>query len=343
MIPPPFVIDSTLEQIRAMRKPALLICVRGTVRDVAAKNVVFHVKQTAPLPSIDPGKSDYLLEQVYRAAGETGPPPTLDNVMIQNWVDSPTVVDAFMQEPGIEGVVEQIYGKGYRFAIDRFGQQKASTTQSAKKLQDSCHVDYPEWKKVDFGSLPEGDRPVLEHVPIYPGHYCVIVIDQGAPHMIPTTGDSMTVYFPALSRAQHAAYEKATLAQLAKKPTPRSQHLPELAALSDISAIMALCLLTTVRPVMYPSGKKIDMPAPYNGSRFKYFNGCTMPPNQTKEVAAVIGNLKRKHGASVADPFEVAARQAKIVRCAADPSELTTATLQRIVGEPGVDIGILVE
>lgn len=341
--PPPFDLAQILAAIGTMKKAAMLVTVGGTVRDMAADYIAFHVKKTGTAPGINHGESDYLLRAKHEEEGTDKPVPTLDNVMLQNWNANPYLVDAFMGEEGMKTVMEKIYGPNFRIAIDRFGQQRPSTKQPATKLQASCHVDFPKWAKVDVNTLHPDRRPALKHVKLYPGYYCVIVIDQGTPHMIPITGDSTTLYVGALTEMEYAAYANATLDTLSKKPTPRSQHLPCLARARDIGEIIAFCLLTGSRPVLHPSGKPIKMPEPYNASRFKYFSGYTMPPNQTNDVSAVVRNIKRKHGDSVADVFARAAKRTNLTLCQHDPTSLSRGLIDRMLGEPGTDYSIIIE
>ena len=339
-------LNNILQQIKAMGRPSLLITYGGTRRDIAggSNTLVYHIPQTAALPAVLPRASDYLLKSAFEADGGVGPVPGLDNAMVQNWEDNAAMVSALSQIPDAQALLKAVYGPDYRLVIERFGEQKPSTRQSSKALRATCHVDFPAWKKRTYEELPEADRPLLESVPLRPNTFAVFVLDQARPHMIPTTGDSKTVYVGAMSREQHASYVTATADQLAKDPPHRAQYLPLLRTLQDAPGVMtAFLMLTGTRPPLHPSHKPVVMPAPYNGSRYRLYGGYAMPPQEGHDIADVLCNLKRKHGASVHGPFADAARATKMQRCRLDPSALTTDALERYIGAPGTDIPIVIE
>ena len=339
-------LNHALGQIKAMGRPVVLVAYEGTRRDVAAgsNTLVYDIPQTSPPPTVAPCASDYLLGAKHEASGRGGPPPTLDNAMVQNWEDNAAMVSAFSQIPDAQALLKAVYGPEYRLVIDRFGEQKPSTRQSDAELHDTLHVDCPEWRKIKMSELPKADRPKLRHVPLKPKTFTFIVLDQAQPHMIPKTGDSKTVYIGAMSCEQHASYITATARQLEKGTPAKPQCLSLLSTLKDSPSVMtAFLLLTGTRPPLHPSKKPLVMPAPYNGSRYKLYSGYTMPPQEGHDIADVLSNLKRKHGADLHGPFADAARVTKMQRCRLDPSALTTDTLTRFVGAPGTDIPIVIE
>ena len=107
-------------------------------------------------------------------------------------------------------------------------------------------------------------------------------------------------------------------------------------------------MLTGTRPPIHPSHKPVVMPAPYNGSRYKIYEGYTMPPQEVHNIDDVLGNLKRKHFfifVYIHGPFADAVRATKMQKCRLDPSALTDYghTRERFLGAPGKDIPIIIE
>ena len=337
-----------LRQIKEMGRPTILVAWGGTMRYIAggSKTLVHRIKHTGTFPAVSANASDYLVEQKYNAADQKSEKfPTLDNAMVQNWEDNPAMVSALTQNADAQALLQAVYGKDYRLVLERFGEQKKSTTQSAKDLQGTLHVDHPEWKKLEWQALPEPDRPELVGIHLEKNTFTIIILDQAQAHMIPTTGDSKTVYVGAVTPEQHAKYTSAVTAELNRTFTGRNQHLLLLKSLNDHdpSVMTAFMLLTGTRPVLHPSLKRVVMPAGNNGSRYKYFDGYFMPPQNIHNIATVLANIKVKHGASVHRPFAEAVLLTEITMCRLDPSALTTDTLMRYIGFPGKDIPEIIE
>ena len=185
------------------------------------------------------------------------------------------------------------------------------------------------------------------------GKILVTVLDQGRPHGIPTTGDSISIYFSVLSREKFANYAAATMARLAKmahKPPARPQHWVPLEALGSYQLVAAATLLLGTRPVLFPSGKVLSLPQPFNASRYKLFTrGYYQPPQDAHDLATVLQSIRDLHGDEVASPFLSFVLQFTgghhnteselpippgMIYCAKDPSQLSTDTLCRYLDIP---------
>jgi hypothetical protein len=324
-------VGDLLAAIKRFKRPAAIVALKGTVRNVAAKHVYFRVPMSHQrMPDL--GASDYLLELKWTSSPERRKGnlfPGLDNAMMNDWASNPACVDQLLEHPGILAIFKAIYGDDFRLVVERFCRQ----TKNKEKMADfgkTCHVDYPVFEKGD-----SSETPPMTPIPMAEGEILLIVIDQGKWHGIPKSGDAIGCFVGAMSPEQHEAYGRKTLAHLkSKNPLPaRPQHWTDLHKLSTFPEITAAILLAGARPVLFPSKKPIAMPGSYNASRYKHFEGY-FPPKVTQGLAAeaVLGRIRSKHGDAIAEPFEAAIRILAIDTCAKDPSLLSVDTLRRFVG-----------
>jgi len=307
------VCDPVGRVLAGMLRPGVIIA-WGRVRSVAAKHFVVFVKGQLSNPT--GGASDYLL---------CGAPPGkgLDNSFLNDFCSNPGSIDELMRYREVRQIVFRVYGDDTRFAIDRYSVQDRSAKQSPADLAKTCHVDYPTWKR-------SSSCPPVVRIAIPAEHFAVIIIDQGAPHGIPVVGDSTSVFFAAMRSPEFALYREQTMRYLAtKKPPARPQHWVALKKLECFNQIIATLLLTGARPPLYPSGKAIALPQPFNGHRYKYFEGYKLPPQDSFDLEEVLKQLEQRHP-TVAAHFAAAASTLKLgPRCACNPSSFDIDTLAR--------------
>ncbi len=293
-------------------------------RSVAGTHIVVRVPldPLVPLPGADLGDSDYLL-QAPGGKFEGDKPPTMDNAMVQNWRQQPAWLSCMWQHPQLRLLFETIYGEDAYLTIERMWQQ--TPTASDKGLPQTAHADYPKWHK-----RPASELPAVTTVPIHDGEWTVIILCQAAAHGIPKRGHSRGFFVGALSAAAHAEYQTATMEYLAKCPSKsRPQHFELLGTMArdgcEYGTVVAAMLLAGARPPLHPSRKLVVMPAGYNWTRYKWFNGY-FPPAQTNhvtaEVVARVPAAYRMHFAAAAAYLGPA--------CAMDPSILDTEVLRRL-------------
>ena len=306
--------DPVGRAIAGMRRPAVIVA-SGQVRSVAADHFVVFVRGELGNPTR--GASDYLL---------SGAPPGkgLDNGFLNDFGTNPRRIDELMRFSEVRDIVLRVYGDDVHFAIDRYSVQLPSAKQSPSDLAKTLHVDYPRWTR--SSSCP----PPLVQISIPTDHFAVIVIDQGSPHGIPIVGDSTSVFFAAMRSPEFTLYREQTMHYLAtKKPPAKPQHWLALSQLRSYNQVIAALLLTGARPPLYPSGKPIALPQPFNGHRYKFFEGYKLPPQDLFVLADVLMQLEHSHP-TVGSHFAEAARALELgPRCACDPSSFDPDTLAR--------------
>jgi len=114
----------------------------------------------APTPPIAAGASDHLLQPTHSANST----PPLDKIFVNNWDQNPAAVNLFLQCPEARAIVTAIFGQNYRLISERFARQSGQT-EPAGPLRETCHVDSPVWKKVDFSQPPPDEQPQVVSVP----------------------------------------------------------------------------------------------------------------------------------------------------------------------------------
>jgi len=323
-----------IEKVKAFLKPALIIAQPrkhgepGT-RPVASTHETIAIpgQFTHPIQN----NSSYLLSD---------PSKGLDGAIMQDWATNPEATNDLLQiQHGkrfiFRELLELVYGEDYTLVVDRMSQFTPAMRQSPKKLKDLCHVDWPAWQKKD----PE-ECPPVTNVYLKPDHVTIIAIDQGRPHSVPASaGDAFGVYVGAVTRQQRELYNQVTasyLSKKAKKPLDKNQHFLGFNVYKGIPGdnrmIQAGCLLTGSRPIFFPSAKPIQMPQPFNGSRYKLFNGYQLPDQSRHDLKSVLLRIRSRHGDRVGSIFEHAARDLCLGPCCAkDPSSFETYTLARFL------------
>jgi hypothetical protein len=325
--------DRFISDIREFKRPTCIFAKPRTpgkagIRPVAACHRVYSFRGTFKSP--ESGASDYLL-----CGLEQG--KSLDGSIMQDWSSNPKAVDDLLnirenQRYPVRDILTLVYGTDYNLVIDRMSQFHEKMKQSEKKLQDLCHVDWPRWKKIDAQECPP-----LTNVELKADHVTIIVIDQGEPHSVPAcAGDAFGVYVGALSKDAREKYDRMSHGYLKKKQKnalAKPQHFEgfnEFIGRSDSAQlIMATCLLTGARPMLFPSMKPIQMPQPFNGSRYKLFNGYTLPDQDKFDLEVTLSKIQVQHG-DIARIFREAALMLSLgPRCACDPSLFSLYTLRK--------------
>lgn len=221
--------------------------------------------------------------------------------MLEDWSGSARCLGEFLALPGVGDLVKAIHGKRYRILMDRAWQQpprppvqesrkRKRAETDKKKLATTFHVDYPQWKKIKADSLP-GPVPTCSVAPPR-GSVAVCLLRIDEPHGIPafTTGPEPTLgpFVSVVPKTELDRYGKATSKHLATQSRQIWAPLTSDHFVSNPFEAVAAALFHGGRaPAVYPGGKFIAMPAPYNANRYPYMVATYFPPTAEGSPSAI--------------------------------------------------------
>jgi len=281
----------------------------GQRRAFAGKVLAAIVPGNLSTPS--PNAADYLLDGHCTKPGR--PPRFADTAaflegkgldasnMLEDWAASARCLGEFLALPGVSGMVAGMHGADFKILMDRAWQQpprppvqegrkrKRAATEE-KALKKTFHVDHPQWRKVPADSLPEPVPRCSVAPPRGSVAVCLLCINEthGIPACTPGTAPTRGPFVSVVPKTELIPYGAAMRRYLIREsrqiwPPLTADHFVN----NPFEAVAAALFYGGRAPAVYPSGKPIAMPAPYNANRYPYMVDAYFPPHVADAANAI--------------------------------------------------------
>lgn len=302
----PLSVDELIEFIKGGKQTNLLFTF-GPGGAAGMRNVVgqgweyANVALPAGLPTPQKATQSHIAPGAKPGFGE-------NSGMIDDYNGARVATGVLLENDAVGRLLRTAYGSNFCLADDRghYRNKKLDydiSDAGRKKLVAGGHIDFPTWQKRDISDVP------VQSAQWGDNELCIIALHQCEKHGIPVGGHTlrdqkeMVVgwFVSPLGKKQYKAYCAATVERLTRESTGRARPYawPQLQQLLTLPPdklpqyLFAAAIAFGLRPILYPSGKVVDVPQPYCGAVYKHFdNYKPKPGTQTIDPDAEIAALQ---------------------------------------------------
>lgn len=311
------------------------------MRNVAGAFQYANVPMPTGLPTPQRGTQYHIAPGAPNGFGE-------NSGMIDDFKGGREAVGVLLADPHVGSLLTAAYGKDFCLADDRAHFRSKGVDYDVgkagyKKLLETGHVDFPAWAKRNITQVP------IQTAQWGQDELCVIALHQCKEHGVPIGGhvvgdDKGRIYGWFVSPLTHSMYQgycKETVERLREEDEKKPQKpyvWPALRRLLQAKLtrperlpqyLFAAAIAFGLRPILYPSKKKINVPQSFCGAVYKHFTGYFPEPSTlVVDPADEIDRLQERHR----DYFDVVQQIIPEPKFACRVSELSPEYLDRVFG-----------